>query len=340
MGGKKRKSINNNSSSQNVAGSKQTLSGEDSDYGVLSDPDEIVETNQTIEEPSSPIVIPEGVSIDAKDIMLNETKCEEETKKIKIVDTDNKNATTTEACNEVTTLQTDNNNNNNNDDSVQTPEDPDRVYNKSLEHLKLKLEKDPEFSNKIVHTTFLSFLILAMEVDDSVTNSFSRISSPEAYETANVERLIDYMIKNHSATPEVEQYTRTMMQIEVVQHMIRGLIGFNLSLLDKNEKNPSVIRPYLKEIERLNKEKRKDNKTKQSADIKLSENESSSTAAATKPNKFIQFWRNITCCCRCRRSRKNSILESVDVSTDIEIKDTKPIQTNDESTGNVSLTPL
>lgn len=336
MGGKKRKSINNNSSSQNVASIKQSLSGEDSDYGVLSDPDEIVETNQTIEEPSSPIVIPEGVSIDAKDIMVNETKCEEETKKINIVDTDNKNATTTEACNEVTTVQTDNNNINN--DSVQTPEDPDRVYNKSLEHLKLKLEKDPEFSNKIVHTTFLSFLILAMEVDDSVTNSFSRISSPEAYETANVERLIDYMIKNHSATPEVEQYTRTMMQLEVVQHIIRGLIGFNLSLLDKNEKNPSVIRPYLKELERLNKEKRKDNQTKQSADIKLSENESPSTAA--KPNKFIQFWRNITCCCRCRRSRKKSIIESVDVSTDIEIKDTKPIQTNDESTGNVSLTQL
>ena len=81
MGGKKRKSINNNSSSQNVASIKQSLSGEDSDYGVLSDPDEIVETNQTIEEPSSPIVIPERVSIDAKDIMLNETKCEEETKK-------------------------------------------------------------------------------------------------------------------------------------------------------------------------------------------------------------------------------------------------------------------
>lgn len=339
MGGKKRKSINNNSSSQNVAGSKQTLSGEDSDYGVLSDPDEIVETNQRIDEPSSPIVIPEGVSIDAKDIMLNETKCEEETKKINKVDTDNKivTLTTTESCNEVTTVQPDNNNND--DDSAQTPEDPDRVYNKSLEHLKLKLEKDPEFSNKIVHTTFLSFLILAMEVDDSVTNSFSRISSPEAYETANVERLIDYMIKNHSATPEVEQYTRTMMQLEVVQHIIRGLIGFNLSLLDKNEKKPSVIRPYLKELERLNKEKRKDNQTKQSADIKLSENESPSTASA-KPNKFIQFWRNITCCCRCRRSRKNSILESVDVSIDTEIKDTKPIQTNDESTGNVSLTPL
>lgn len=336
MGGKKRKSINNNSSSQNVAGSKQTLSGEDSDYGVLSDPDEGLEYNQPIEEPSSPIVIPEGVSIDAKDIMINETKCEEETKKINIVDTDNKHATTTtttEASNEVITQPTDNNNinpkNNNIIESAPEPpaqEDPESVYDKSLEHLKLKLEKDPEFSNKMVHTTFLSFLILAMEIDDSVTNSFSRISSAEAYETHNVERLIDYMIKTHSSTPEVEQHTRTMMQLGVVTHIIKGLIGFNLSLLDKNEKNPSIIRPYLKEIERLNKEKRTEN----------AKNQSPSTEAdvAAKPNKFIQFWRNITCCCRCKRSRKNSILESVDT----EIKEMKEATMSNDN--DKELTPL
>jgi hypothetical protein len=325
MGGKKRKSVNNNASSQNVASIKQSLSGEDSDYGVLSDPDEGLEYNQPIEEPSSPVVIPEGVSIDTKDIMINEIKCEEETTKINMVDTDNKHATTTtttEASNEVITQPTDNNS-----ESAPAKEDPESVFDKSLEHLKIKLEKDTEFSEKMVHTTFLSFLILAMEIDDSVTNSFSRISSAEAYETRNVERLIDYMIKTHSATPEVEQHTRTMMQLGVVTHIIKGLIGFNLSLLDKNEKNPSIIRPYLKELERLNKEKRTENTKKQSPSAEAD-------TADAKPNKFIQFWRNITSCCRCKRSRKNSILESVDTESK-EMKDTTMSNENDNS-----LTPL
>jgi hypothetical protein len=326
MGGKKRKSVNNNASSQNVASIKQSLSGEDSDYGVLSDPDEGLEYNRPIEEHSSPVVIPEGVSIDTKDIMINETKCEEETTKINMVDTDNKHATTTttiEASNEVITQPTDINNKKNSE-SAPAQEDPESVFDKSLEHLKIKLEKDTEFSEKMVHTTFLSFLILAMEIDDSVTNSFSRISSAEAYETQNVERLIDYMIKTHSATPEVEQYTRTMLQLGVITHIIKGVIGFNLSLLDKNEKNPSIIRPYFKELERLNKEKRMENTKKQSP----------SAATAAKPNKFIQFWRNITCCCRCKRSRKNSILESVDTESK-EMKDTTMSNENDNA-----LTPL
>jgi len=328
MGGKKRKSTNN-ASSQNVASIKQSLSGEDSDYGVLSDPDEGLEYNRPIEEPSSPVVIPEGVSIDTKDIMINETKCEEETTKINMVDTENKHATTTtttEESKEVITQSTDINNKNNSE-SAPAKEDPESVFDKSLEHLKIKLEKDTEFSEKMVHTTFLSFLILAMEIDDSVTDSFSRISSAEAYETRNVERLIDYMIKTHSATPEVEQHTRTMMHLGVVTHIIKGLIGFNLSLLDKNEKNPSIIRPYLKELERLNKEKRTENAKKQSPSA-------DADTATTKPNKFIQFWRNITSCCRCKRSRKNSILESVDTESK-EMKDTTMSNENDNA-----LTPL
>jgi hypothetical protein len=330
MGGKKRKSVNNNASSQNVASIKQSLSGEDSDYGVLSDPDEGLEYNRPIEEPSSPVVIPEGVSIDTKDIMINEIKCEEETTKINMVDTDNKHATTTtttEESKEVITQSTDINNKNNSE-SAPAQEDPESVFDKSLEHLKIKLEKDTEFSKKMVHTTFLTFLILAMEIDDNVTNSFSRISSAEAYETQNVERLIDYMIKTHSATPEVEQYTRTMLQLGVITHIIKGLIGFNLSLLDKNEKNPSIIRPYLNELERLNKEKCTENAKKQSPSAEAD------VATAAKPNKIIQFWRNITCCCRCKRSRKNSILESVDTESK-EMKDTT--MSNDKDG---ALTPL
>jgi hypothetical protein len=324
MGGKKRKSTNN-ASSQNVASIKQSLSGEDSDYGVLSDPDEGIEYNRPIEEPSSPVVIPEGVSIDTKDIMINEIKCEEETTKINMVDTDNKHATTTtttEASNEVITQPT-----NNNSESAPAKEAPESVFDKSLEHLKIKLEKDTEFSEKMVHTTFLSFVILAMEIDDRVTNSFSRISSAEAYETHNVERLIDYMIKTRSATPEVEKYAQAIMQLGVVTHIIKGLIEFNLSLLDKNEKNPSIIRPYLKELERLNKEKRTENTKKQSPSAEAD-------TADAKPNKFIQFWRNITCCCRCKRSRKNSILESVDTESK-EMKDTTMSNENDNA-----LTPL
>jgi hypothetical protein len=143
-----------------------------------------------------------------------------------------------------------------------------------------------------------------MEIDDRVTNSFSRISSAEAYETHNVERLIDYMIKTRSATPEVEKYAQAIMQLGVVSHIIKGLIEFNLSLLDKNEKNPSIIRPYLKELERLDKEKH----TKKRS---VNNEPSPSPSPSPSPNKFIQFWRNITCCCRRRRS--NSILKEVDV---------------------------
>ena len=295
-GGKKRKSLNN--SEQNGSLSiKQPLSGDESDYGVLSDPDENVSipimSNASEQSPApAPAPAPvESVTIDNViecDNVIIQTSSSKETKETK------------ETVDPVIlqTLQKEEEEDDTHCAGVGQPQ----LYDKSLDLLKIKLEKSIE-SNKLSHTTFLWFIVTVMEIDNELTQALTKVSNPESYDTKNPERLIEYIIKTHSLNNEVEQYTLKMLQLGVVSHIMKGLIEFNVQL-NKNEKRQGIIYPYMKSLERLN----PDDKAPAPAPAPASND------PIDKPNKFIAFCKNIFRCCRCcyRRSRKDSILTEIE----------------------------
>ncbi len=292
-GGKKRKSVNK--SEQNGSSSiKQPLSGDESDYGVLSDPDENVSipimSNASEQSPSpapapatAPATAPaESVTID------NVIECDNV-----IIQTSSSKETVDPVI--LQTLQKEEE-----DNTHYAGVGQPQLYDKSLEILKIKLEKSIE-TNKLSHTTFLWFIVTVMEIDNELTQALTKVSNPESYDTKNPERLIEYIIKTHSLNNEVEQYTLTMLQLGVVSHIMKGLIEFNMQL-NKNEKRQGIIYPYMKSLERLN----PDDKAPAPAPAPAP----ASNNPIDKPNKFIAFCKNIFRCCRCccRRPRKDSIL--------------------------------
>lgn len=296
-GGKKRKSTSN--SEQNSSSSiKQPLSGDESDYGVLSDPDENAsmpiisnasETSASAESTAETIIKDNSDNVIDCNTVIIQTSFSTETHTIsnEVLNTDTKSSDTKdEDDNKITSEYA----------GVGQPQ----LYDKSLELLKIKLEKNIE-NIKLTHNTFLWFIVTVMEIDNEITQSLTNVSNPDSYNTKNPERLIEYIIKTHSLNNEVEQYTLTMVQLGVVSHIMKGLIEFNMQV-NKNEKKQGTIYPYMKSLERLNK------------DHNHSPSPSSSPSPASndsikKQNKFIAFCKNIIRCCKCcRRSRKDSIL--------------------------------
>jgi hypothetical protein len=180
----------------------------------------------------------------------------------------------------------------------------------------MKLEKDAVYSKKTTLTSFFSYMILAMEIDIacSSTAATSATHNLAGYDSTNAERLIEYIIRNHSSTPEVEQFTLTMLQLGIVTHIMNGVIEFNRTArASTDSSNHSHTLQTLQSLEHL------DIDHKKNATTATTQAPTTPAQATTpkQPNRFIRFWRNMSlCCCKCRKSRKDSILESTSNDSD------------------------
>lgn len=284
-GGKKRKSVNKSSGAEQNADTNKRIvhsNGNDSDYGVFSDPDEASDDKQP-QSPQSP------TSPHSHIVELSLTKANIEEVIIQEEDTDNT------------------------DNKVSSEEATESIItlDKSLDTLKMKLEKDPVYSNKTTLTSFFSYIILAMEIDIACSSTITTVESTaaSAFNSSNAERLIEYIIRNHSSTPEVEQFTLTMLQLGVITHIINGVIEFNRTARTSTDSsNHSHTLQTLQSLEQLHLNHKN---IGESEIITTSPSADLAEAAAKQPNCFIRFWRNMSlCCCKCRKSRKESILEN------------------------------
>ena len=287
-GGKKRKSVNKSSGAEQNADTNKRIvhsNGNDSDYGVFSDPDEASDDKQ----PQSPQSPQSPTSPHSHIVELSLTKANIEDVIIQEEDTDN---TDNKVSSEELTKST-------------------IILDKSLDTLKMKLEKDPVYSNKTTLTSFFSYIILAMEIDIACSSTITTVESTaaSAFNSSNAERLIEYIIRNHSSTPEVEQFTLTMLQLGVITHIINGVIEFNRTArASTSSSNHSHTLQTLQSLEQLHLNHKNIGETDI---IATSPSSDLAEAAAKQPNCFIRFWRNMSlCCCKCRKSRKESILEN------------------------------
>ena len=105
-----------------------------------------------------------------------------------------------------------------------------QASSKSLDALKLKLNKDKNFSKKITLHTVFSYIILAIEIQRASSASIARISAHE------VEILVEYMIEHHSATEDVKSYLNTLVETKVIHSMIESIIEFNKDQTDALDK--------------------------------------------------------------------------------------------------------
>lgn len=306
-GGKKRKSVNKLASTgaeQNADTNNKRIvhsNGNDSDYGVFSDPDEASDDKhpQSPTSPESYIVelSPAEVVVDGEsqsqshtaDLVIQEDGC----------NADKVSSETTESI---------------------------IILDKSLDTLKMKLSAH---SNKMTLTSFFSYIILAMEIDIACSSSNTSTATAATAATAatsensstNAERLIEYIIRNHSSTPEVEQFTLTMLQLGIVTHIMNGVIEFNKTArASTDSSNHSHTLQTLQSLEHLDVDHKK-TATPTTATTPAQAPTPATTQAPAptpkQPNRFIRFWRNMSlCCCKCRKSRKDSILESTSNDSD------------------------
>ena len=292
-GGKKRKSVNKSSGAEQNADTKKRIvhsNGNDSDYGVFSDPDEASDDKQP-QSPQSP-TSPHShiVELSYKEPIIEAATKAATTNVVIQEDEDNTDKVSPEVTKSIITLD------------------------KSLDTLKMKLEKDPVYSNKTTLTSFFSYIILAMEIDIVCASTITTVESTaaSANNPTNTERLIEYIIRNHSSTPEVEQYTLTMLQLGVITHIINGVIEFNITVRastnSSNHQNHSHTLQTLQSLEQLHLNHKKMGETDI---IATSPSSDLAESAAKQSNGFIRFLRNMSlCCCKCRKSRKESILEN------------------------------
>jgi hypothetical protein len=92
---------------------------------------------------------------------------------------------------------------------------------KSLKALQLKLTTDKNYTKKITLHTFFSYVVLAIEIERASSASIARISA------ANVEKLVEYMIDNHTANKDIETYLNTLLKTDVIRNLITAVIVFN-----------------------------------------------------------------------------------------------------------------
>lgn len=161
-----------------------------------------------------------------------------------------------------------------------------------------------------------------MEIDIacSSTTTTSATHNLAGYDSTNAERLIEYIIRNHSSTSEVEQFTLTMLQLGIVTHIMNGVIEFNKTArVSTDSSNHSHTLQTLQSLEQLNLSHKKSAETGAGAAAATTQVTLTPTPTPTQkqPNRFIRFWRNMSlCCCKCRKSRKDSILESTSNDSD------------------------
>ena len=190
------------------------------------------------------------------------------------------------------------------------------VLDKSLDRLKMKLEKDAVYSKKTTLTSFFSYIILSMEIDIACSST-TATDNLASYDSTNAERLIEYIIRNHSSTSEVEQFTLTMLQLGIVTHIMNGVIEFNKTArVSTDSSNHSHTLQTLQSLEQLNLSQSGETGAGAGAGAATTQVTPTPTPTQKQPNCFIRFWRNMSCCCKCRKSRKESILESTSNDSD------------------------
>ena len=286
----------------------------DNDYGVMSDPDEIV----------SPIISPSPSSASAMSplplpLLMPELPA--------ATTTTTATAATTTAATTTTTL--DEYSHNHTEPSHSPPLQPSRQPStqpsspqqspslepqksssqqqqqqppsKSLAALQLKLSRDKNFSKKITLHTFFSYVILAMEMERASSASIARIS-PFA-----VQDLIEYMIEHHTETEATRIYLHTLIDTGVIKCLIESIIEFNK---DQTEAFNKLLTEEQIELEMISIQE----STRQSSSA------AAATAAATDPSRATQtpqdsesmvtrirnFFKRCFVCCQCRRQGRRN----------------------------------
>jgi hypothetical protein len=101
---------------------------------------------------------------------------------------------------------------------------------KSLKALQLKLTTDKNYSKKITLHTFFSYVVLAIEIERASSASIARISID------NVEKLVTYLIDNHTANKDIETYLNTLLTTDVIRNLIAAVLEFNTDQADALDK--------------------------------------------------------------------------------------------------------
>ena len=302
-GGKKRKSVNKLSTVEENADTNKRIvhsNGNDSDYGVFSDPDEASDDKQP-QSPTSPHsyiveLTPAEAIIEDASQSQSQSQSHSETTNVVIQEAEgNADKVSSEATEATEAII---------------------VLDKSLDRLKMKLEKDAVYSKKTTLTSFFSYMILAMEIDIACSST-AATDNLASYDSTNAERLIEYIIRNHSSTSEVEQFTLTMLQLGIVTHIMNGVIEFNKTArVSTDSSNHSHTLQTLQSLEQLNLSQSGETGAGAGAGAATTQVTPTPTPTQKQPNCFIRFWRNMSCCCKCRKSRKESILESTSNDSD------------------------
>ena len=169
---------------------------------------------------------------------------------------------------------------------------------KSLQALQLKLTTDKNYSKKITLHNFFSYLVLAIEIVRASSPSIARIS------VENVEKLVEYMIDNHTANEDIETYLNTLLKMDVIRHLITAVIEFNTDKIDALDK---LLSSEQMEMELLSlKEASASAATAASASASALDNQSSSSSTTHTPpplsqtshsNRFFKFMKCLFCGC-------------------------------------------
>ena len=163
-----------------------------------------------------------------------------------------------------------------------------QASSKSLDALKLKLNKDKNFSKKITLHTFFSYIILAIEIQRASSGSIARISAHD------VETLVEYMIEHHSATEDVKSYLNTLVETKVIHSMIEAIIEFNKDQTDALDKL------FTAEEMELNEMNTKETKTQDIA-VTIVSSDKTSTADTPQTPQRCGFFKRMRCffsgCC-------------------------------------------
>ena len=101
---------------------------------------------------------------------------------------------------------------------------------KSLKALQLKITTDKNYSKKITLHTFFSYVVLAIEIERASSASIARISA------ANVEKLVMYLIDNHTANKDIETYLNALLTTDVIRNLIAAVLEFNTDQADALDK--------------------------------------------------------------------------------------------------------
>lgn len=176
---------------------------------------------------------------------------------------------------------------------------------KSLAALQLKLSRDKNFSKKITLHTFFSYVILAMEMERASSASIARIS-PFA-----VQDLIEYMIEHHTETEATRIYLHTLIDTGVIKCLIESIIEFNK---DQTEAFNKLLTEEQIELEMISIQE----STRQSSSAAAAT--AAANAAATDPSRATQtpqdsesmvtrirnFFKRCFVCCQCRRQGRRN----------------------------------